>query len=384
MVLSLLRSYSSGWKERRIVMMPATRIPESIDPEAAWAAVLTRDARFDGRFVYAVESTRIYCRPTCPSRRPRRANVHFFAVPEQAESAGYRACRRCRPRQGETSRQAEAVRRASAFLEAHLEDNPTLNDLAREVGLSPHHLQRTFKAATGLSPKQYAARLRAAQFKAEVQRGESVSSATYGAGYGSSSRLYEKADVHLGMTPGAYRRGGRGMRIRFTTTGSPYGRLLVGATERGICTVTLGDDDSALEAGLRREYPSAEIERDDEALQEWLAAILSDMDGPAAARDLPLDLQATAFQWRVWRTLQEIPYGETRSYREIATALGQPKAVRAVAQACAGNRVALVVPCHRVVRTDGTPGGYRWGAERKERILGHEAGAGRGGDEGLN
>ena len=354
-------------------MMTATRAPETLDPETAWTAVLDRDARFDGQFVYAVDSTGVYCRPTCPSRRPRRANVRFFAAPEEAEGAGYRPCRRCRPRQGETSRQAEAVRRASAFLEAHLEENPSLTDLAREVGLSPHHLQRTFKAATGLSPKQYAARLRAAQFKAEVQRGESVASATYGAGYGSSSRLYEKADANLGMTPGAYRRGGKGMQIRYTVADSPFGRLLVGATERGICAVNLGDEDAALETELRREYPSAEIERDDEALKDWLATILPRLNGPAAARDLPLDLQATAFQWRVWRALQEIPYGETRSYREIAAAVGQPNAARAVAQACANNRVALVVPCHRVVRGDGTPGGYRWGTERKRRILGYEA-----------
>jgi len=358
-------------------MMTATQAPHTLDPEAAWAAVVARDARFDGQFVCAVSSTGIYCRPSCPSRQPRRANVRFFATPEEAEGAGYRPCRRCRPRQGEVSRQAEAVHRACAFLEAHLEESPTLADLAEEVGLSPHHLQRTFKAATGLSPKQYAARLRAAQFKAEVQRGESVASATYGAGYGSSSRLYEKADANLGMTPGAYRRGGRGMRIAFTTTGSPFGRLLVGATERGICAVTLGDDDAILEAELRREYPSAEIGRDDEALNGWLAAILPRLNGPAAARDLPLDLQATSFQWRVWRALQEIPYGETRSYREIAAALGQPKAARAVAQACAGNRVALVVPCHRVVRGDGTSGGYRWGAERKRQILAAEAEAGR-------
>lgn len=354
-------------------MMTAIKAPETLDPEAAWAAVLARDARFDGRFVCAVDSTRIYCRPSCPSRRPRRANVRFYATPQEAEGAGYRACRRCRPGQGEISRQAEAVRRACAFLEAHLEEGPTLADLAREVGLSAHHLQRTFKAATGLSPKQYAARLRAAQFKAEVQRGESVSSATYGAGYGSSSRLYEKAGANLGMTPGAYARGGRGMRIRFTTASSPFGRLLVAATERGICAVTLGDDESNLEAELRREYPRAEIARDDEALQGWLAAILPRMDGSAAARDLPLDLQATSFQWRVWRALQEIPYGETRSYREIAAALGQPGAARAVAQACASNRVALVVPCHRVVRGDGSAGGYRWGAERKVRILEKEA-----------
>ena len=359
-------------------MMTAIKAPETLDPETAWTAVLARDSRFDGRFVYAVDSTGVYCRPTCPSRRPRRANVHFFAVPVEAEGAGYRPCRRCRPRHGEASRQAEAVRRASAFLEAHLEESPTLADLAQEVGLSPHHLQRTFKAATGLSPKQYAARLRAAQFKAEVQRGESVTSATYGAGYGSSSRLYEKADANLGMTPGAYARGGRGMRIRFTLTGSPFGRLLVGATERGICAVTLGDEDEALEAELRREYPSAEIERDDAALKDWLADILPRLEGSAAARDLPLDLQATSFQWRVWRALQEIPYGETRSYREIAAALGRPQAARAVAQACASNRVALVVPCHRVVRGDGKAGGYRWGEERKARILAKEAEAGSG------
>ncbi len=354
-------------------MMTATQSPQTPDPEAAWAAVVARDARFDGRFVCAVASTRIYCRPSCPSRRPLRSNVRFFATPEEAEGAGYRACRRCRPRQGEVSRQAEAVRRACAYLEAHLEDSPTLADLSQEVGLSPHHLQRTFKAATGLSPKQYAARLRAAQFKAEVQRGESVTSATYGAGYGSSSRLYEKADANLGMTPGAYRRGGKGMHIRYTLADSPFGRLLVGATERGICAVTLGDEDSILVAELRREYPNAEIGRDDVALQDWVAEILPRLEGPAAARELPLDLQATSFQWRVWRALQEIPYGETRSYGEIAAALGQPRAVRAVARACAGNRVALVVPCHRVVRGDGETGGYRWGTGRKQRILDREA-----------
>ncbi|HEV2854485.1 MAG TPA: bifunctional DNA-binding transcriptional regulator/O6-methylguanine-DNA methyltransferase Ada [Thermoanaerobaculia bacterium] len=354
--------------------------PEAPDPETAWAAVLERDARFDGRFVYAVESTGVYCRPTCPSRRPRRSNVRFFAVPGEAESAGYRPCRRCRPRQGETSRQAEAVRRACGYLEAHLDEAPTLNDLAREVGMSPWHLHRTFKAVLGLSPKQYAARLRAGRFKDEVRGGESVATATYGAGYGSSSRLYEKAGENLGMTPGAYRRGGRGMRVRYTLADSPFGRLLVGATERGICAVSLGDGDSGdgpLEAELRREYPNAEIERDDAALRPWLDAVLPALegrDGGMGARELPLDLQATAFQWRVWQALQEIPRGETRSYGEIAEALGRPGAARAVAQACASNRVALVVPCHRVVRGDGEPGGYRWGAERKRRILDLEAG----------
>jgi AraC family transcriptional regulator of adaptative response/methylated-DNA-[protein]-cysteine methyltransferase len=347
---------------------------DRLDPETAWAAVLERDARFDGRFVYAVASTGIYCRPTCPSRRPRRSNVRFFGVPGEAELEGYRPCRRCRPQPGETSRTAEAVRRACDYLEAHPDYSPTLNDLAREVGMSPYHLHRTFKATLGLSPKQYAVRLRAGRFKDEVRGGESVAGATYGAGYGSSSRLYEKSSENLGMTPGAYRQGGRGMLIRYTLADSPFGRLLVGATDRGICAVTLGDGDTTLEAELREEYPNAEIERDDDALKQWLDAVLPTLDGRSGARELPLDLQATAFQWRVWRALQEIPYGETRSYREVAAALGQPQAARAVARACASNRVALVVPCHRVVRGDGAAGGYRWGAERKKRILDREAG----------
>lgn len=354
--------------------------PETPEPPAAdiaWAAVLERDARFDGRFVYAVESTGVYCRPTCPSRRPRRSNVRFFAVPGEAERAGFRACRRCRP--GETSRQAEAVRLACGYLESHLDEAPTLGDLAREVEMSPWHLHRTFKAALGLSPKQYAARLRAGRFKDEVRGGESVAGATYGAGYGSSSRLYEKAGENLGMTPGAYRRGGRGMQIRYTVADSPFGRLLVAATDKGICAVSLGDGDrmdgdDPLEAELRREYPNADVERDDAALRPWLDAVLPALDGSAGASELPLDLQATAFQWRVWRALQEIPRGETRSYGEVAAALGRPGAARAVAQACASNRVALVVPCHRVVRGDGDPGGYRWGAERKRRILARETG----------
>jgi len=355
----------------RVAMSQRSPTP---DPEIAWTAVLARDAQFDGTFVYAVDSTGIYCRPTCPSRRPRRANVRFFGVPEEAETAGYRACRRCRPRRGEASAQTEAVRRACEYLESHLEETPTLHELAAAVALSPWHLQRTFRAALGLSPRQYAARLKAERFRGEVRRGESVSTATYGAGYGSSSRLYETADQSLGMTPGAYRRGGRGMHVRYTTAASPFGRLLVAATERGICAVTLGDDDGALETGLRREYPNAEIERDDAALQHWLDAVRPVAEGGPAAASLPLDLQATAFQWRVWRALQEIPRGETRSYGEVAAALGDPKAARAVARACATNRVALVVPCHRVVRGDGEAGGYRWGEDRKRRILEEERG----------
>jgi AraC family transcriptional regulator of adaptative response/methylated-DNA-[protein]-cysteine methyltransferase len=350
---------------------PANR-PATPDPETAWSAVLERYARFDGRFVYAVDSTGIYCRPTCPSRRPLRSNVRFFAAPTEAEGAGFRACLRCRPRTGEESSQAEAVRRACEYLEAHWEEAPTLSDVAAAVDVSPWHLHRTFKAALGLSPKQYAARLKAERFRGEVRRGESVAGATYGAGYGSSSRLYESADASLGMTPGAYRQGGRGLSIRYALADSPFGRLLVAATGRGICAVTLGDDDGALETALRREYPNAEIERDDSRLGEWIEAVMPVLDGRPAARDLPLDLQATAFQWRVWRALQEIPRGETRSYGEVAAAIGRPGAARAVARACASNRVALVVPCHRVVRGDGEPGGYRWGEARKRRILERE------------
>ena len=342
------------------------------DPETAWTAVLERDARFDGRFVYAVDSTGIYCRPTCPSRRPRRANVRFFSAPQEAEGEGYRPCRRCRPRQGEASSRSEAVRQACAYLESHVEETPTLADLAVAVGWSPWHLHRTFKAVLGMSPRQYSALLKTERFRGEVRRGESVATATYGAGYGSSSRLYETADASLGMTPGVYARGGRGMRIRYTVAPSPFGRLLVAATERGICAVTLGDDDGALEAGLRREYPNAEIERDDAALLSWLDAVRPAVDGRPGAAELPLDLQATAFQWQVWRALQEIPRGETRTYGEVAAALGRPGAARAVARACASNRVALVVPCHRVVRGDGEAGGYRWGEERKRRILAGE------------
>ena len=342
------------------------------DPETAWTAVLERDARFDGQFVYAVGSTGIYCRPTCPSRRPRRANVRFFSAPQEAEGAGFRPCRRCRPRQGEASSRSEAVRRACAYLESHVEEAPTLADLATAVGWSPWHLHRTFKAVLGMSPRQYSALLKSERFRGEVKRGESVATATYGAGYGSSSRLYETADASLGMTPGTYARGGRGMRIRYTTAPSPFGRLLVAATERGICAVTLGDDDGALEAALRREYPNAEVARDDAALLGWLDAVRPVVEGRPGAAELPLDLQATAFQWQVWRALQEIPRGETRTYGEVAAALGRPGAARAVARACASNRVALVVPCHRVVRGDGEAGGYRWGEERKRRILEEE------------
>jgi AraC family transcriptional regulator of adaptative response/methylated-DNA-[protein]-cysteine methyltransferase len=349
----------------------------TVPDDTAWRAVLARDARFDGRLVYAVRSTGVYCRPSCASRRPLRRNVLFFAAPDHAERAGYRACRRCRPSSPERPWPAGLVDRVRRYIETNLDEPITLQALGEEVGLSPAHVQRTFKRATGVSPREYAESLRIERFKSRVKEGDSVTMATYEAGFGSSSRLYEKAATRLGMTPAAYRHGGRGMRIRFTTVASPLGRLLVAATERGLCAVTLGDEDARLEDALRREYPAAEIERAAAGLDDAVRAVVSRLEGAAGAADVPLDIRPTAFQRRVWKALQEIPAGETRSYREVAAAIGRPSAARAVARACATNPVAVVIPCHRVVREGGDLGGYRWGAHRKRRLLDHERASAR-------
>ncbi len=345
------------------------------DEERQWQSVLARDVEADGAFVYAVHTTGVYCRPTCPSRRPRQENVAFFALPEAAEQAGFRACRRCHPEQAVIrDPQVEVVQRVCRAIAANPEAPPTLASLGADVGLSPFHLQRTFKRVMGITPRQYADACRMDRFKGELRKGEAVTSALYGAGYGSPSRLYERAPAQLGMTPAIYRRGGAGMRIHYTVVPCPLGLLLVAATERGICAITLGDADDALADGLTREYPAAAIARDDSGLDSAVATIVRHLHGQEPHLDLPLDLQATAFQWRVWEALQAIPYGSTRSYGEIARAIGQPTAARAVAQACATNRVALAIPCHRVVRDNGEVGGYRWGVERKRTLLAQEAG----------
>jgi AraC family transcriptional regulator of adaptative response/methylated-DNA-[protein]-cysteine methyltransferase len=340
----------------------------ALDERSAWQAILERDARRDGEFVYGVRTTGVACRPSCSSRRPLRANVELFATRDDALRAGYRACARCR---AEPARGNGALERALAYLDRHLEERVTLTDLAREVGLSPHHLQRTFTRALGVSPRRYQERRRLDRFKRRVRQGEPVGLATYGAGFGSSRALYESARAGLGMTPGKYRSGGRGESIRFTVLPSEPGRLLVAVTERGICAVELGDDDAALAEGLAREFPHARLRRDDGALRGWADQVLEVARGRNPAT-LPLDLRGTAFQLKVWRALQEIPRGETRSYSDVAALIGRPGASRAVARACASNPVALVVPCHRVVRADGDPTGYRWGAERKRRILAAE------------
>lgn len=355
--------------------MSRTAVARTVRPETAWSAVLARDRRYDGRFVYAVRSTGIFCRPTCPARRPQRRQVAFFDGPAAARAAGFRACRRCSPDQGGASAGARSIERVRTHIDAHLDERLTLSELARVAGLSPSHLQRAFKAALGVSPRDYLRLRRAERFKAEVRAGRSVTDALYAAGYSSGSRLYADASARLGMTPGAYKRGGAGESVRFSTAASKLGRLLVASTDRGLCAVQLGDSDAALEAALRDDYPRAELVRDDTVLKPMLAAILAHLDGEIPRLDLPVDVAATSFEWRVWRTLQAIPYGQTRSYAQVAAALGSPRAVRAVARACASNRVALVVPCHRVVRADGSLGGYRWGAARKQRLLEKESAA---------
>jgi AraC family transcriptional regulator of adaptative response/methylated-DNA-[protein]-cysteine methyltransferase len=345
-------------------------------PEAAeerWRAVVARDRRFDGRFVFGVRSTGIYCRPSCPARRPRPENVVFFPVPEAAEQAGFRSCRRCRPRETRSrDPQAAWVQRICRHIDRNPDEPLTLAALAAETGVSPHHLQRTFKRIMGITPRQYADARRLGTLKSQLKGGQSVALATYEAGYGSSSRLYERAPSQLGMTPGAYRRGGLGMSIGYTIADSPLGRLLVAATRRGVSAVCLGDSDGVLEAALRAEYPAAAIARDDGALGPWLKAILDHLRGREPHLDLAVDVQATAFQWRVWQELKAIPFGRTRSYGEIARRIGRPTAARAVARACATNPVALVVPCHRVIPEAGSVGGYRWGAERKRALLSRE------------
>jgi AraC family transcriptional regulator of adaptative response/methylated-DNA-[protein]-cysteine methyltransferase len=346
---------------------------DGLDEEVRWRAVQARDARFDGVFLYGVRSTGIYCRPSCPSRRPGREQVSFHASAEAAEAAGFRACRRCEPSRTDLrDPQVLMVVRACQAIEAHTEGTLSLAALSAQVGVSQYHLQRTFKRVTGLTPKQYAAAHRISRFKASVGEGQAVTEALYDAGYGSSSRLYEQAGSELGMTPRAYARNGAGMKIGYAIVGCGLGRLLVAATERGLCAVSLGDSDEELERVLRAEFRAAEISRETAALQEWIEPILLHLEGQRGSLDLPLDVQATAFQRRVWEELRRIPYGSTRSYGEVAKSLGQPQAVRAVARACATNPVALVTPCHRVIRENGELGGYRWGLERKRQLLARE------------
>ena len=352
----------------------ATTVPQDA---AAWRAVAMRDASADGRLFYAVTSTGVYCRPSCPSRRPRRENVRFFSSASDAEREGFRACRRCRP--NDVTRAAESVARAKEILDRHAErgaeGHVSLGELAAEVEMSPFHLQRVFQAQLGLSPSRYLRARRAERFKSQLRRGGTVSRATYDAGFGSSSRAYETAESQLGMTPATYRHGGAGAEIRYRVVRSSLGAVLVAATSRGVCAVKLGDDADALERELADEFPRATLMRargSDDEFAAWVDAIVRYVDRDGESPSVPVDVKATAFQWKVWRALQAIPRGETRSYTEVAEAIGRPSAARAVASACASNHVALVIPCHRVVRSDGSLSGYRWGPERKRKLLARE------------
>ena len=335
------------------------------DKSTAWRAVQRRDQSFDGRFVYAVSSTRIFCRPSCASRRPTKSNVEFFGSAADAERAGYRACKRCRPSSSASSAIDRAVAAASAFLTQHADEPVTLSRLSREVGVSAFHLQRAFKRAFGVSPREFQDANRRRVLTTRLRKGDTVSRATYEAGFGSSSRVYERK---LGMSPAAVRKGGEGQRIQFAVVSSPLGRLLGAYTEKGVCAVAIGDDDRALEKSLREQFPKAEINAAGSTIHEWISAIVRGIGGEVNPA-IPLDAQGSAFQWRVWKALQQIPRGTTLSYSEVAKKIGQPSAARAVARACATNPVALVIPCHRVVRDDGSLGGYRWGLDKKAEIL---------------
>jgi AraC family transcriptional regulator of adaptative response/methylated-DNA-[protein]-cysteine methyltransferase len=297
--------------------------------------------------------------------------VSFFPTPAAAEAAGYRACRRCEPRSARRSSDRQ-VQRAREYLDEHWDQTVTLDQLGRVVHLSPYHLQRTFKRLLGVTPKAYASARRMERMKSRLREGDTVSRATYEAGYGSGSRAYEHARSSMGMTPGTYRNGGRGMRVRYTIVSTEAGHLLTATTDRGLCAVMLGDGAKPLESSLRREYPAAVLERDDAKLREYTQIAVAQLSGSGNPVGLPLDVAGSAFQWQVWEALRRIPVGETRSYRDIAQELGRPTAARAVGRACASNRLALVIPCHRAVRENGELGGYRWGVERKRRLLEQE------------
>ncbi len=343
-----------------------------LDLDKCWAAVERRDAGADGGFYYGVRTTSVYCRPGCPSRRPLRANTAFFATIAEAEAAGLRACKRCRPTDASTaSRHVAAIERACALLRAS-ETMPSLAELADAAAISRFHFHRVFKQITGATPRDYARTHRLGDFARRLDNGEKVTEAIYGAGFGSSSRAYDAAPAALGMTPAARRRGGSGETVRYVTVATPLGWALVAATARGVCQTALGDDRKHLAAMVRQRFPAATVIDEDAGLKDWADQVVRFITAPSHTLDLPLDIRGTAFQARVWRALQKIPLGRTATYSEIARTLGQPRAVRAVAQACAANNLALIVPCHRVIREDGDLAGYRWGLERKRALLERE------------
>lgn len=342
------------------------------EDDIRWAAVCERNAQADGQFFYSVATTGVYCRPSCPSRTARRTNVRFHPTAVDAEAAGFRPCRRCRPDQpSQKLRRAAIVERVCRWIEG-ADSALTLQELAERAGISPFHLHRLFKQTTGLTPRAYAAARRGGKVRAELSRRETVTEAIYGAGYNSSGRFYEEAQRFLGMTPGRFRAGGEGMQITFAVGQTSLGAILVGATELGVCVILLGDDPEALLHDMERRFPKAELIGGDEAFEGLVAKVVGAVERPEVGLELPLDIRGTAFQQRVWSALRAIPAGKTVTYTEIAEAIGAPTAARAVAAACAANPLAVAIPCHRVVRTDGGLSGYRWGVERKRELLERE------------
>ena len=341
-----------------------------IEPQAAWEAFDRRDREFDGRFVVAVRTTRIYCKPSCPARRPKRENIRFFADGREAAAEGFRACLRCRP--DEAARDRQAVAKAVVLIE-RAEEPPLLSELAKRVGYAPHHFQRLFKRALGVSPAAYARALRAGRAAINLKETARVTDAVYESGYAAPSRFYADAKERMGMTPSAWRDGGRGETIRYVVADSPLGPLLIAATAKGICRLTFGED----EAALRRHFPNADIRADDGTIAPLVEGALAAIITPQSAPELPIDVRGTAFQEAVWAELRKIPLGETRSYADIAAAVGNPGAVRAVGTANGSNPIAVLVPCHRVIRSDGSLGGYAGGPDRKLRMLEAEKAAGQ-------
>lgn len=344
-----------------------------LDETQLWQAVQRRDAALDEAFRYGVTSTGVYCRPSCASRRPRREHVRFYADSAAAERDGLRPCKRCRPQEARGATEAARIAAACRYIEAHAGETLPLARLAAQARLSPFHFQRRFKALVGLTPREYAEACRLKALRRELRVAPSVTDAIYGAGYGSGSRVYERADARLGMTPAEYRKGGQGVAISYASGATPLGLVMIGATDRGICFLQFGEDAAALLGSLRAEYPAATLSpmpaAQAQSFAEWMRLLGEHLEGRRPRLALPLDIQGTAFQLEVWKYLQTIPYGELRSYTEVAQALGRPDAVRAVARACATNRIALLVPCHRVVRGDGALAGYRWGLERKRVLI---------------
>jgi AraC family transcriptional regulator, regulatory protein of adaptative response / methylated-DNA-[protein]-cysteine methyltransferase len=348
-----------------------------LNEDRCWTAVVKKDRKQDGQFFFGVITTRVFCRPSCPARMPLRKNVRFYETSEQALRDGLRACLRCRPLDRADERaHASKIRALCRYIRDHADQSLTLDVLAARAQLSRFHLQRTFKAIVGVTPKDYVEGCRVGKLKSRLRLKRSVTDAVYESGFGSSSRVYERADTRLGMTPSAYRSGGSGATISYAARDTPLGWLMIGATRRGLCFVQFGESSLQLLAALRQEYPNADIEQMGEQyraeFERWMKALTAHIEGFAEAGDLPLDVRGTAFQLKVWRYLQAIPPGDVQSYGEVARGIGRPSAVRAVARACAANRVAITIPCHRVVRGDGGLGGYKWGVARKRALLDRE------------